>query len=219
MQRHLASGALALLALASPALATDWTVPPGASIQVFIDQASPGDRILVEPGSYPGGISFRGKDVEVISIGGPEVTTIDGSGLPLPAVSCFSGETTAARLEGFTIVPGNWQSGPCVRVTNGAGLTVARCKVDGSSAVNGGAMFVGDASLDLIDSDITNCSATNEGGAIMNDGGAVTLIDSSVSFCNAEFGGAIYCIGTNSSLQLLGSEITDSYCNRSGGAI
>ena len=50
------------LLLLTPAIAaaTDWTVPNGSSIQVFIDQASSGDRIFVEPGTYPGGISYRG---------------------------------------------------------------------------------------------------------------------------------------------------------------
>ena len=194
MRRLLAS--TALLALTSPALAADWTVPPGASIQVFIDQASPGDRIFVEPGSYPGGISFRGKDVEVISLGGPEVTTIDGSSLPLPAVSCFSGETTAARLEGFTIVPGNWQSGPCVRVTNGAGLTVANCKVDGSSATNGGAIYVDGSTLALQDVELANCSASNHGGALYADGSTLMLADVQIGSASADDGGGIYANNT-----------------------
>ncbi len=40
------------LLLLTPAIAaaTGWTVPNGSSIQVFIDQAGPGDRISVEPG-------------------------------------------------------------------------------------------------------------------------------------------------------------------------
>jgi hypothetical protein len=42
----------ALFALATPAYAKTFHVHPGESIQAAVDQASPGDRVLVEPGKY-----------------------------------------------------------------------------------------------------------------------------------------------------------------------
>jgi predicted outer membrane repeat protein len=213
--KHSILSCLALISLPGLAQATDWTVPPGASIQVFIDVASPGDRIFVEPGTYPGGISFRGKDVEVLSIGGPEVTTIDGTGLPLPSVSCFSGETTAARLEGFTIIPGNWATGPCVRVTNGAGLTVADCTIDGSTATTGGAIYIDTATVDLEGVSISNTSATT-GGAIYIDTATVDLEGVSISNTSATTGGAIYI--ETATVDLEGVSISNTSATN-GGAI
>ena len=94
------------LVLPSPALATDWTVSEGGSIQAAIDQATSGDRILVEPGTYTTSIDLRGKDVEIIATGGAAVTTIDGRGLPLPTVVVESGESQSAALVGITVFGG-----------------------------------------------------------------------------------------------------------------
>ena len=43
---------LAVIALALPVAAADFTVNPGQSIQAAVDGAAPGDRILVQPGTY-----------------------------------------------------------------------------------------------------------------------------------------------------------------------
>ena len=51
-----------------------------SSIQLAIDNAVNGDEIAVGPGTYYEAIDFKGKAIRLYSTGGPDVTTINGSG-------------------------------------------------------------------------------------------------------------------------------------------
>ena len=105
-------GALVLIALAprphGPVRTTLIQVPGDhATIQSAIDAATPGDEILVAPGSYAETIDFKGKAIALRSSGGPEFTVIDGSGLNQSVVRCVSGEGPDTVLQGFTIAGGS----------------------------------------------------------------------------------------------------------------
>lgn len=76
-----------------------------ATIQAAIDAATSGDTVLVQPGTYAERIRYAGKEIAVVSAGGPEVTTIDGGGGG-PVVRFLQGAGTGASLEGFTITGG-----------------------------------------------------------------------------------------------------------------
>ena len=76
-----------------------------STIQAALDAASAltVDTVLVSIGTYNEVISFRGKDVRLVSSWGPTFTTIKGP--MLADVVSFSGsETPAALISGFTIV-------------------------------------------------------------------------------------------------------------------
>jgi parallel beta-helix repeat protein len=89
---------LASVAVAVPALAVDLSVPDDfPDVQAALDAAQSGDRVLVDPGVYVGGIHFGGKDVRLESTGGADVTIIDGNGHTGVAIGPFGG------IEGFTI--------------------------------------------------------------------------------------------------------------------
>ncbi|MBN2272273.1 MAG: hypothetical protein JXN61_16805 [Sedimentisphaerales bacterium] len=77
-----------------------------ATIQAAINAAYNGDQIEVATGIYYEAINFNGKAVKLYSGGGPEVTTIDGTG-HFHVVQCVSGEGPDTVLEGFTITGGN----------------------------------------------------------------------------------------------------------------
>jgi len=99
----------ALLAILAPvaAFSTTFNVPGDfPTIQQAMDSASPGDTVLVAPGTYTGqgnrDLSFGGKDIVVRSSAGADDTIIScqlgGRGFLFTG-----GETEAAVLDGFTV--------------------------------------------------------------------------------------------------------------------
>lgn len=92
--------------LGAAAAAADHQVGPGQSIQAAIDAAAPGDRVLVQPGTYVEHIDFKGKAIHVLGPGGAAATILSGSGSLGPVVTFHAGETPASVLQGFTIRDG-----------------------------------------------------------------------------------------------------------------
>ncbi|MBN2225800.1 MAG: VCBS repeat-containing protein [candidate division Zixibacteria bacterium] len=72
------------------------------SIPSAIGSASDGDTVLVYPGTYVVQLNFLGKDIVVISFGGPSGTTLMPPDDAIPLVRFINGETDAAVLSGFT---------------------------------------------------------------------------------------------------------------------
>lgn len=71
-----------------------------AVLQQAIDRAVAGQTIVVDPGTYVGSLTFRGKDIKLISRDGPTTTRIIQA-VGLGAVQMGPGGT----VEAFTIVP------------------------------------------------------------------------------------------------------------------
>ncbi|MCP4634130.1 MAG: T9SS type A sorting domain-containing protein [candidate division Zixibacteria bacterium] len=76
------------------------------TINDAIDISSPGDTVLVAPDTYYENVNFDGKGIYLSSSGGPDITTIDGSGSGY-VVELSNGESSDATIEGFTIANGN----------------------------------------------------------------------------------------------------------------
>ena len=74
------------------------------SIQEAVDAAASGDEVLVMPGRYRETISIIGKDIHLVSSGGPVGTIIDGSGSG-PVIHCIRLSTNSS-IQGFTITNG-----------------------------------------------------------------------------------------------------------------
>jgi hypothetical protein len=81
------------------------------TIQVGINAAADGDRVLVAPGVYDESIDFLGKDIQVIATEGPRQTTIDAIG-HAHAVLFKSGEPASAALKGFQIYLAGFPQNP-----------------------------------------------------------------------------------------------------------
>lgn len=116
----------AIMFLAAAASASTINVPGQYStIQEAINNATGGDVVLVDPGTYVENIDFLGKNITVKSASGPAVTVIDG-GQNGSVVLFQGGEGRTALLEGFRITNGYapsfgggidcWQSSPTIRL-------------------------------------------------------------------------------------------------------
>lgn len=80
------------------------------TIQSAIDAANSGDLVLVDPGTYSGAgnrdLDFHGKNLNLGTLGAPDLTIIDcggTSGSHHGAFNFHSGETSATFIQGFTI--------------------------------------------------------------------------------------------------------------------
>jgi cyclic dehypoxanthinyl futalosine synthase len=140
------------------ASATDRLVPSiYPTIGAAMDAANNGDRILVAAGTYPGPIEFLGKEVELISEQGAEVTFLDGNGI-LDSVVLMDSVGTGARLSGFTIQNGYGTTcGLPLALCGGAVLVIAgnptidNCIFTQNSASRGGGVHAEDSSLTIFD--------------------------------------------------------------------
>jgi len=115
------------------------------TIQAAIDAADPGDHVVVDSGSYPEYITFRGKSISVESANGAALTSIIGtSSDDTPAVTFATAETTSSILDGFTI--NNQREGGTKSrgiYVSSASPTIKNCVVEGNSIVNadGGGLY------------------------------------------------------------------------------
>ncbi len=210
---------LLVYAVPSPATADIIHVPGDyPTIQLAIDAATDGDEIIVAPGTYNETVDFSGKAITLRSSDGPEVTTIDGTGLNDSVVKCISGEGASTTLDGFTITGGgNTITGGGMKNINSS-PTVLHCRFIGNSASRGGGManqgsnpwvnsctFEANQStaegggMDNFSSNpfVTNCifrtnSSANVGGGMYNDNGTVPIVANCLFIGNtAVFGGGM----------------------------
>jgi hypothetical protein len=151
----------------------DYTTINGA-----IDNSSDYDIVQVSAGTYTENIDFDGKDITVMSVAGPDDTTIDGN--DSGSVVTFDSGEICATLSGFTI-------------TNGSGTLE-------SSYYRGCGIYIKNCSPTIINCNITDNSTSNS----YVKGGGIYLYNSSAIIANCtisetalsgspSFGGGIYC--------------------------
>jgi uncharacterized repeat protein (TIGR01451 family) len=78
---------------------------PASGLQGLIDAAAEGSTVLVPPGTYVGGLTFRGRNVALQSTGGPAVTFIQGSTATAVSIGPLG------SIHGFTITGAGFGSG------------------------------------------------------------------------------------------------------------
>ncbi len=175
-----------------PCVDCDWIVPAQVdTIQGAIDSASDWQQICVDRGTWQETLDFSGKLVEVTGVFGPQATIIDGTGEG-PVVSFHSGETSSARLQGFTIRNG--------QAENGAGLSLAA------------------ASPDLVDLVLEDNEASEDGGAIWAQNAHPHMEDlvMEANSAGADGGGIFFDTCT---VDLLGVDVRGNQAGSRGGAI
>lgn len=184
------------------------TVGPGgsaggydhATIQAGINAAVNGDEVIVADGTYTGtgnkNLDFGGRLITVRSENGPETTIIDceGSGR---GFYFHNGETSAARLEGFTITNGNiggfsnsyggiWCKGSSPVITN--------CIISNCQAYRGGGIAcAGGGNPTISNCTIIGNTARHSGGGILAYSRSNPIISNCIIAGNtASKGGGIY---------------------------
>ena len=168
------------LAVAVPAAADIHYVSPGQSIQAAINDADDGDEIEVASGTYNEAINFNGKAVRLYSIDGPEVTTIDASGLETSVVACINSEDANTVLEGFTITGGySTYGGGMYNLESNS--TVINCTFTGNTSAGGGGMYNSVSSPTVTDCTFSGNSAISYGGGMYNNNSSPTVINCTFS--------------------------------------
>lgn len=196
-----------------------------STIQEAIDAASPGDEILVEPGTWMENIDFKGKAINVRSRHGAADTIIDG-GQTGSVVSFTSGEGTDTLLEGFSLINGTGTEGLWNNYLGGgiycvdSSPTIRGCIVTANTANDGGAIFCGSGSPTITGNRIVENSAFKGGAIYLNDHADATIVNNMIA-CNeaSSHGGGICCWNNVSAAitnnTLVGNSATDGggiYC-------
>ncbi len=191
-------------------------------IQIAINDADPGDIVLVAAGTYYEQINFLGKDITVKSESGATQTIIDGSGYGC-VVSFYTGETRGALLKEFTIQNGLGQTsrGGGITILNGSSPVIEGCVIRNSSAPKGGGVYIyGEGSEPLIQFCTIqfNVSSQGDGGGIYVTESAMPLILSSLIHTNtADYGGGIFA--SYSTPEIINNTILDNIGNNFGGGL
>lgn len=183
------------LTILATGVATGATIKvfPDGTIQAGIDEAQPGDVVLVAPGTYLENINFNGKAITVQNLPNqsPEQTIIDGQKQG-NVVTIGDGAT----LDGFTVQNGETRFfGGGIRCTGSPTITNCRIK-DNTTFQGGGGIFCANKSSPNISGcTIKNNSALEWGGGICCVAGSSPTVTNCIIVENRSdnYGGGIDC--------------------------
>ncbi|MGE4073426.1 MAG: NosD domain-containing protein [Lysobacterales bacterium] len=169
MKRKTVILTLALLTEIGAASAATLNVPVDfPTIQAAINAANEGDTISVSPGTYFEAIQVNAKNVRIVSVGGPSVTTIDASFAS--ATVRLINVNRQTLLDGFTIQGGQSTSGGGV-VINGS-PTISNNIIQGNRSTSGNGMSVS-FSAPLIRDNIIRNNTSMSGSSGGGGGGGI----------------------------------------------
>ncbi len=203
------------------------------SIQSAIGASQDGDTVLVSPGEYGGPVGFQGKNIVVMSTGGPGNTLIR-TFMDFHCVMFTGGEDSTAVLQGFTLrnqISDGAASGKQEVVDHGGGLYITNssptirdnvindCVTEGSGA----GIYVSNSS-----SRIENCTvsenhaygAVSGGGLYATYAGGVLpfiIINSTFSNNHSQYNGGLHL--THSYALIINNDIVDNVADHDAGGV
>jgi hypothetical protein len=127
-------------------------------LALALQEAQPGDELLVCPGFYTGVFSADG--VTLTGLQGRQVTTLSSSFYDTSVLQT----TGDVRVQGLTLRFGQAEEGGGIRHQGPGQLTLVDSRVQENLAERGGGIAVIGGSLSLIDSDVWDNEATSGGG-------------------------------------------------------
>ena len=211
----------------SPYMALDWYV--NVNSQVADPDGSPnrpylaigdalndpffftGDTIIVSPGTYNENVFVDGVAAHLVSVGGPEVTTIHGGGL---GSAIFFNNAGASSLTGFTVTGGVAQFGGGVEIFDSS-PTISRniiignmaLEVVGTPAFGGGLDAYMSDNLVVVDNLFIGNHADGAGGAINLEScfpaevSFNTVVGNTVGTGGASFGPGMFLLNSSGSVR------------------
>jgi len=190
-----------------------------SSIQQAINNSQNSDIIHVKDGTYNENIDFKGKNIFLRSINGPEKTIIKGDGKH-SVVTFNSGETHGTRLDGFTITNGNAINGGGIFINKDASPTIRACIIKHNSAMqNGGGIYCEQSIIQILNSLIYDNTAS-KGDAIYILKSSADIHNSTIVENNFSQGEGIYIKGALAILRISNSilwnnhnELVTNECN------
>ncbi|MBN1815719.1 MAG: right-handed parallel beta-helix repeat-containing protein [Sedimentisphaerales bacterium] len=161
-----------------------WVVPTQiATIQEAIDRACYGDTILVEPGTYPGGLDCKGKAITVRAHTGAGECVIDCAGEDF-GVIFRRGERANSVLEGLTITRANSVDGGAVVCLYSSPMIV-NCLLKNNAAPYGAGLFSLFASPVVTNCTIVSNTASLAGGGVYSNGSPAPILSNCILWGNA----------------------------------
>lgn len=201
------------------------------TIQLAIDAAVDGDEIVVSPGTYTENIDFIGKNIILRSTDPQDrevvaTTIIDGGGQG-SVVTFKNGETSEARLDGFTIANGGGTVFEDSEATSGGGIqiinsspTIERNTIESNEADIGAGIYIDDFSSPKIASNeiAGNIASNNGGGILVVNDSSPRIEGNTIDRNEAKVGGGIAVWG-NSSPMVENNCIAFNVASLGGGII
>ena len=200
------------------------------SIQSAISASQNGDTVLVSPGEYGGPVSFQGKNIVVMSAGGPGNTLIR-TFMDFHCVMFTGGEDSTAVLQGFTLrnqISDGAPSGKQDPVDHGGGLyitnsspTIRNNIIKDCLAGSGAGLYLQHSSMFMTDCTVYNNNAWAYGGGFFigssDENDPPCIIDCTITNNNSQDGGGLYIWGDTA--VVINNNISDNYSDHNGGGI
>jgi predicted outer membrane repeat protein len=184
---------------------------PFTSIGAALDAASDGDRIVVEAGTYDGGLLIT-KHISLIGAG-PENTTIAGvPGLSIEEVNVTIPAGVDVRISGFTI-DATPVSGISMGIDNSGTLTLDDAVVAHASSGIGAGIF--NRGTMALKATVVRENGFDLGAGIWNLG-VLTVKNSLITENLADFGGGIINSGA---LTVMHTTVSNNTAREEGGGI
>ncbi len=187
-----------------------------ASIELAVAAAGDGSTVWVGPGTYEAvDISFAGRGIALRSTDGPLVTILDAGGQG--RVFIFnSGETSAARVDGFTITGGEAPRGGGIRTNRTSPVLENLVVIGNHASIDGGGISSAFGAPVYRRVIVADNAADNLGGGGLADSSAeVTLEDVLFQSNKALEGGGFYASTATLTMNRVG--FVDNVATADGG--
>ena len=198
----------------------DGLASPYTRIQDGIDAVSDGGTVMVIT-SFGGAVTFRGpgnraldfggKNITLLTLAGPQQTTIDCEGADR-AILLPTGTDSTSHITGFTFLNGYATDGGGAIRCDGGSPRISDCIFRDNSAPDGGAILLTQGPTRITNCEFYGNSASGEGGALHATSSDITLWACTFSDNDADEGGAV---------ALTDSDLDMSLCTlaNNGGAL